>query len=176
LGGRVQVLKQGTLMGLRGNQLYQLYLQYDGLDKIPNTQRHQLETNIFHMSLDEVWAQTQDFFQTYDPQKLAKARTNEKFKMALVFRWYLGNSSKWAITGEPDRKGDYQIWCGPAIGAFNQWCRGSFLEPPDQRRVRQVALNIMEGAAIVTRAQQCKTFGLAVPSRAFDYRPEPLGL
>ncbi len=176
LGGKVQVLKHGTLMGVRGNQLYQLYLQYDRLQAIPQAQRRQLEATIFNTSLEEVWAKTEAFFSANDPQKLALANKDEKFKMALVFRWYLGNSSKWAITGEPGRQADYQIWCGPAIGAFNQWCQGSFLEPLEQRTVAQVGLNLMEGAAKVTRAQQCKTFGLSVPAGAFDCRPEPLTL
>ena len=48
--------------------------------------------------------------------------------MALVFRWYLGQSSRWANAGEPTRKLDYQVWCGPAMGAFNEWAKGSFLE------------------------------------------------
>ena len=58
--------------------------------------------------------------------------------MALVFRWYLGLSSRWANAGEPTRKVDYQVWCGPAMGAFNEWTKGSFLEHRTaQRRVRR---------------------------------------
>ncbi|MEU1494669.1 polyunsaturated fatty acid synthase PfaD, partial [Streptomyces sp. NPDC005776] len=30
-------------------------------------------------------------------------------------RWYLGSSSRWAITGDASRRADYQIWCGPAM-------------------------------------------------------------
>ena len=41
--------------------------------------------------------------------------------MALVFRWYLGRSSHWANAGEPSRTVDYQVWCGPAMAAFNEW-------------------------------------------------------
>jgi trans-AT polyketide synthase, acyltransferase and oxidoreductase domains len=44
--------------------------------------------------------------------------------MALVFRWYLGQSPVWANQGDADRKIDYQIWCGPAMGAFNEWVQG----------------------------------------------------
>ena len=36
----------------------------------------------------------------------------------------------WATAGEPARQIDYQIWCGPAMGAFNQWVKGSPLEKP----------------------------------------------
>ena len=91
--------------------------------------------------------------------------------MALVFRSYLGHSSRWAIAGEPERRTDYQIWCGPAMGAFNAWVRGSFLEDPTRRTVVQVARNLLEGAAAVTRAQQLRACGLPVPLGAFDFRP-----
>ncbi len=94
--------------------------------------------------------------------------------MALVFRSYLGLSSRWAVAGEPDRSADFQIWCGPAMGAFNAWVRGSFLEKPADRSAVQVARNLMEGAAAVTRAQQLRASGLAVPPSAFDFRPRPL--
>jgi len=71
--------------------------------------------------------------------------------MALVFRWYLGNSSRWANEGEASRQADYQVWCGPAMGAFNEWARGSFLEAPENRKVVTVARNLLFGAAVLTR-------------------------
>ncbi|MEC8425156.1 MAG: 2-nitropropane dioxygenase, partial [Myxococcota bacterium] len=103
-----------------------------------------------------------------------KANKDPKHKMALVFRSYLGLSSKWAIAGQADRRMDYQIWCGPAMGAFNAWVRGSFLEAPEARTVVQVGRNLLEGAAVVTRAQQLRSFGVPIPAEAFDYRPRPL--
>ena len=69
---------------------------------------------------------------------------------------------------------DYQIWCGPAMGAFNSWVSGSFLEAPQERRVVQVARNLLEGAAVITRAQQFRSYGVPVPAVAFDFRPRPL--
>ena len=71
--------------------------------------------------------------------------------MALVFRWYLGKSSRWANSGADDRQVDYQIWCGPAMGAFNEWARGSFLENPDCREFETVAMNLLFGACVVMR-------------------------
>jgi trans-AT polyketide synthase/acyltransferase/oxidoreductase domain-containing protein len=92
----------------------------------------------------------------------------------LVFRSYLGQSSRWAIAGVRDRRPDYQIWCGPAMGAFNAWTEGSFLAEPEHRSVVQVARNLLEGAAVVTRAQQLRSFGVPVPPAAFDFKPRPL--
>lgn len=65
-----------------------------------------------------------NYFARHDPQQIERAEKNPKHKMALVFRSYLGQSSNWANAGDPLRKIDYQIWCGPAIGAFNQWVIG----------------------------------------------------
>jgi hypothetical protein len=94
--------------------------------------------------------------------------------MALVFRAYLGLASRWAIDGRAERRIDYQIWCGPAMGAFNAWAKDSFLAVPENRGVVQVARNLMEGAAVITRAQQLRSFGVPVPPSAFDFRPRPL--
>ena len=94
--------------------------------------------------------------------------------MALCFRWYLGLSSRWAIAGEASRRLDFQIWCGPAMGAFNDWVKGSFLEPAEARSVTQIALNLLEGAAVATRAHQLRSYGAPVPNTAFRFRPRPL--
>ena len=94
--------------------------------------------------------------------------------MALVFRAYLFMAAQWAREGQTDRRVDYQIWCGPALGAFNDWARGSFLEPIDHRTVAQIARNLLEGAAVITRAQQVRTCGVDVPATAFAFTPRPL--
>ena len=120
------------------------------------------------------WADTARFWGKRDPAEVERAERDPKHKMALVFRWYLGKASKWAIDGESGRGLDYQIWCGPAMGAFNTWVKGSFLEDPANREVAQIALNLLEGAAVITRAQQLRTLGVPVPAGAFDFRPRPL--
>ncbi len=174
LGVKLQVLKQGTMFGVRANRLYEIYCQYDGIDAIDPTERTKLERTVFRMSFEEVWEQTAQFWAKREPAELERAHTDGKHKMALCFRWYLGLASRWAITGDSERRIDYQIWCGPAMGAFNAWVKDSFLEPPDNRSVTQIALNLLEGAAVVTRAGQLRTYGVAVPSTAFDFRPRPI--
>ena len=62
------------------------------------------------------------------------------------------------------------------MGAFNRWAAGSFLERPENRRVQQIALNLLEGAACVIRGLQLRTYGLNVPGHALAYRPHPLEL
>lgn len=174
IGVKVQVLSRGTMMAVRGNQLYDLYKKYGSLEEIPVATREAIERDLFRMPLEQIWERTQQFFSRADPTQLERAARDPKHRMALVFRWYIGNSSRWPLVGERERQMDYQLWCGPAMGAFNRWVAGSFLEPATARTVQQVALNLLEGAAMVTRAQQYRTYGLSVPAAAFHYRPRPL--
>ena len=102
---------------------------------------------LFRAPLEEIWNETRSFWQSRDPKQVERAERDAKHKMALVFRWYLGLSSRWANAGEPTRQVDYQVWCGPAMGAFNEWTKGSFLERPENRRVVTVAKNLLHGAA-----------------------------
>jgi PfaD family protein len=174
LGVKVQVLKRGTMFGVRAQQLYDIYSSYNGIDDIPADVRAPLEKNILRQTLEEIWASTEAFFAVRDPSEVERAQRDPKHKMALCFRWYLGLSSKWAIAGDDERKMDYQIWCGPAMGSFNTWVAGTFLENPKDRTVVQIARNLLEGAAVITRAQQLRTYGVPVPAAAFNYRPRPL--
>jgi trans-AT polyketide synthase/acyltransferase/oxidoreductase domain-containing protein len=173
-GGKVQVLRRGTMYASRAARLYEVYREQPALEAIPVWLRDKLEREVLHASLAEVWAQTERFWRAADPSELARAEADPKHRMALVFRWYLGKSSRWAIGGERDRRTDYQIWCGPAMGAFNRWTAGSHLAAAADRTVVQIALNLLEGAAVVTRVQQLRSHGVPVPASAFAVTPRPL--
>ena len=162
MGVKVQVLKRGTLFAMRAAKLYELYRAYAGLDQLPTTDRESLEKTIFRAPIETIWDQTREYFRKRDPTRIERAERDPKQKMALVFRWYLGMSSQWANSGEPSRAVDYQIWCGPAMAAFNDWVRGSFLELPANRRVATVALNILYGAAVLTRARILNAQGVGI--------------
>jgi PfaD family protein len=123
-----------------------------------------LEKNFFRAPLETIWDQTKAYFQTRDPAQVERGTRDPKHKMALIFRWYLGQSSHWANAGEPTRAVDYQIWCGPAMAAFNDWVRGSFLERAENRRVVTVALNVLYGAAVLARARSLGGQGIAIPA------------
>lgn len=174
LGVTVQVLRRGTMFAVRAKKLYELYRTYPSLEDIPASEREKVETQLLKATFAEAWASTRSFWSARDPREVAKAEADPRHLMALVFRSYLGLSSRWAVAGESGREADYQIWCGPAMGAFNSWVRGSFLEKPASRTAVQVARNLLEGAAVVSRAQQLRGSGLAVPPSAFDFRPRPL--
>jgi PfaD family protein len=171
MGVKVQVLKRGTMFAMRAARLYEVYRSHASLEEIPAAERAQLEKTIFRLPLDEVWAQTQAFFRQRDPSQLQRAAGDAKHKMALVFRWYLGQSSRWANAGEPSRRLDYQVWCGPAMGAFNEWVKGSFLEQPRNRRVVTLALNLLYGAAVLTRLHLLRCQGGTVPAEWSRLQP-----
>jgi PfaD family protein len=145
---------------MRAAKLYELYRSYPSLEAIPATERTQLEKTVFQLPFDEVWAQTREFFLRRDPIQVPKAEADAKHKMALVFRWYLGQSSRWANAGVADRKLDYQVWCGPSMGAFNEWTRGTYLEQAKNRTVVAIALNLLYGSAIALRKMQLRSQGV----------------
>ena len=153
MGVNLQVLKRGTLFPMRAKKLYQLYQAYDSVEAIPADERHKLEQQIFQRGLDEVWADCVEFFNQRDPEQIERAKDNPKRKMALVFRWYLGLATRWAIANQKGREMDYQIWCGPAMGAFNDWARGTDLEQPQNRHVAEVGRRLLEEAAYLYRKQ-----------------------
>ena len=174
LGVKVQVLKRGTMFGVRSAKLYEAYHQHPSLESIPAELKAKLEKDVMHATFEDIWAETKSFWQHRDPHEVARAEADPKHKMALVFRWYLGKASKWSIDGEASRRADYQIWCGPAMGAFNRWAKGTFLAEQQNRGVVQIARNLLEGAAVITRAGQLRSFGLPVPAASFQFRPRPL--
>ena len=174
MGVKVQVLKRGTMFAQRGQRLAEFYRRYNSFEEAPTHEVKYLEKTILGRNVEAIWADTESHFSKNDPQQLVRARMDAKHQMALVFRWYLFMGAQWARQGHTARRADYQIWCGPAMGAFNDWVRGSFLEQVGARTVRQIALNLLEGAATVTRAGQLRAAGVVTPASAFDFRPRPL--
>jgi PfaD family protein len=173
LGVRLQVLRRGSMFAFRAERLYRIYAAHAAWTQVPAATRGKVEREILRASFEEVWGETRRFWLARAPEQAARAERDEKHRMALVFRWYLGSSSRWAIQGTTERRADYQIWCGPAMGAFNRWVAGGFLADPAQRSVVQIARNLLEGAAVVTRAQQARSLGVPVPAAAFAFSPRP---
>ncbi len=174
MGGKVQVLKRGTMFAMRAAKLYDLYVRYDSFDQVPAKDREMVEKTILRRSFDEEWEETKNFFKKRDPRQIEKAEKDPRHKMALVFRSYLGRSSMWGVVGETDRKIDFQIWCGPSIGAFNEWVKGSFLEKAENRKFVTVAMNLLFGASVITRASWLAGQGVVLPPAARRFEPMEL--
>jgi trans-AT polyketide synthase, acyltransferase and oxidoreductase domains len=172
MGVKLQVLKRGTMFPMRAQKLYELYRTYDSIESIPLAEREKLEKQVFRKTIAEVWEGTVTYLSQHNPEKLAKAVNNPKLKMASIFKWYLGLSSRWSNSGEIGREVDYQIWCGPAMGGFNDWVRNSYLAEPKNRLVVDVANHIMNGSAYLYRIQSLKMQGLQMHDFYTHYFPE----
>jgi len=146
LGAKVQVLKKGLFFPTRANKLYELYRQYNSLDEINEKTKEQIQEKYFNRSFIEVYDDIKAF---YPPHEIEKAERNPKHKMALIFRWYFGYSSRLALQGDEAHRVDYQIHCGPALGAFNQWVKGTPLENWRNRHVDEIAVKIMTATAVL---------------------------
>ena len=167
MGVTVQVLKGcGTMFPMRGKKLYEIYRKYNSFEEIPAADKATIEKQCFPETLEVAWANTEKFWAGRDPKQVEKANADPHHKMALTFRGYLGLSSRWAIAGNPDRKADYQIWCGPAMGAFNEWTKGTFLEGVENRHVVTVAFNLMFGAARELRLTALRNQGIVLDQSA----------
>lgn len=171
MGVNVQVLKFGTLFPVRAKKLYEIYRRYDSLETLPAADREFIERDLLRCSVDQEWANTKAFFDQRDPKQVERASREPKHKMALVFRSYLGRASRWANQGLEDRKVDYQVWCGPAMGAFNEWARGTHLEKMQDRRADQVAHNLLVGAAYLTRLNTLKQQGFVPDAASESFAP-----
>jgi len=171
MGVTVQVLKRGTMFPMRAARLYEIYRGHAALEEIPAAEREKLEKTMFLAPLEDIWRDTRAYFQQRDPKQVERAERDPKHRMALVFRWYLGQAAHWAKDGNPARKMDYQVWAGPAMGAFNEWAAGSFLAKAEQRQVVTVARNILYGAAVLSRSAMLRSQGVHLPAEAVQITP-----
>ena len=173
MGIKVQVLKKGTMFPMRAQKLYEIYRSYSSIENLPADLHNELEEKFFRQPLTSVWQEIVAYFTEHDRQQLVRAEKDNKHKLALLCRSYLGQSSNWANSGVSDRQVDYQIWCGASMGVFNSWVEGSYLADPGQRRVAEVSLNILYYAALLARLQNLHQQGYT-PRAVIDVKPLPL--
>jgi trans-AT polyketide synthase/acyltransferase/oxidoreductase domain-containing protein len=140
LGAKIQVLKKGLFFPSRANKLYDLYRQHNSLDEIDEKTRNMVQEKYFGRSFDEVY---QELKAKYPASEIEKAERNPKYKMVLIFKWYFGYSTHLALSGNQEHKVDYQIHCGPALGSFNQWVKGTPLEDWRNRHVDEIGVKLM---------------------------------
>ena len=144
LGSKVQVLKKGVFFPARAEKLVAIYRQHESLEAIDPALRRQIEDRYFRRSFEEVYA---DIAKTYAPAEIARAEAMPKHRMALVFKRYFRDTTDWALAGDRTRKVDFQVHCGPAQGAFNQWVSGTELESWQSRHVDDIAIRLLGGTA-----------------------------
>lgn len=146
-GTRAQVLRRGLFYPARANKLYELYQRYGSLDEIDQHTADQLQRKYYRRSFDDVWAETEAYYAQANPAALDRARVDAKFRMLLVFKAYFVQSIRLAMSGSQESRVDYQINCGPAMGALNGLLRGTAREDWRHRHVDDIAEFLMTGAA-----------------------------
>jgi trans-AT polyketide synthase, acyltransferase and oxidoreductase domains len=147
LGAKVQVFKKGIFFPARANRLYELYQRHNSIDEIDEKTRRQIEEKYFRRSFEDVWRETKSYYLDAGRKKLEELERSPKQKMALIFRWYFVHSSRLALDGDEQQKLDYQIHCGPALGAFNRWVSGTELKPWRNRHVADIAERLLVATA-----------------------------
>jgi len=143
-GAKVQVLNRGLLFPARANKLYGLYCHYNSLEEIDQNTCHEIQERYLKCSFDAVY---DDIKAYYSKEFIQRVELNPRQKMALIFRWYMRLSTTLAMEGLSERRVDYQIHCGPAMGAFNQWVKGAPLEDWRERHVDEVGVLLLQETA-----------------------------
>ncbi|MDG4810847.1 ACP S-malonyltransferase [Micromonospora sp. WMMD1120] len=140
IGARVQVLRRGVFFPARANKLYQLYQQHDSLESIDAKTRQQIEQRYFKRSFDDVFDLVRQYKGGDWP---AGERLTPKQRMLAVFKWYFAYTSELALRGDPAGRVDYQVHCGPALGAFNSWVQGTEVADWRHRHADEIGLRLL---------------------------------
>ncbi len=143
-GSKIQVLRKGVFFPARANKLYEIYRRYNSLDEIDKLTMTQIQEKYFKRSFEKVYEEVKSHAPTHE---IEKAEKNPKHKMALIFRWYFAYSTRLALSGSEESIVDYQVHCGPALGAFNQWVKGTELEYWGNRHVDEIGKKLMVDTA-----------------------------
>ncbi|WP_281285985.1 PfaD family polyunsaturated fatty acid/polyketide biosynthesis protein [Melghirimyces algeriensis] len=147
IGAKAQVVRKHTQFYNRANRLYELFMQYDAIEEIPDEIKQEIETHYFKRTFAEVWDLVCEYKKKKNPQHLMEAQANPRFKMALIFKWYFAYCNRATLNGDLSEKDNFQIFCGPALGAFNQWVKGTPYEDWKKRHVVDVAALLMQQAS-----------------------------
>lgn len=147
LGGRVRVMKKGVLSHARANKLYDVWRTHDSWESVSPALRTQIEERYLLATFDEAYALARAAAPADAPG--TEPDPDPRQRMALVFRWYCDNALRLAVDGTPGREVDYQVWCGPALGAANQWLREAGLGAWQDRHADEICRRLMDEASTI---------------------------
>jgi trans-AT polyketide synthase, acyltransferase and oxidoreductase domains len=150
-GIRTRMVKRGVFFPARANRLYELWRQHNSFEAIDRVTRRLIEEKYLLCPFDDAYAAAKARLRRTVPEVDARTMESPKEKLALAFRHYFDRGFELALAGDPSRRVDYLIYCGPAMGAFNHWVQGTKLEPWEARHVDLVAQYLMEETARLLR-------------------------
>lgn len=131
LGGRIPVLRRGTLHPARAQHLYEVYLRHKGFADVEPAQLRAIEDAYLRRRVDDVPGNTAD----------------PRARLAAVARWYLRDCARRARAGETADRANFRVHSGPAVAAFNASVAGTDRADWRRRPVVDVAWSIMRDAA-----------------------------
>ncbi|MEU6508500.1 ACP S-malonyltransferase [Streptomyces sp. NPDC046942] len=144
LGMRVRAVRRGVFLPARAAKLHDLWARYDSYEDIDEPTRRRLEDGFLPGASAAVATQ---------------AGGDAKARMAAAFRSYLDHGFDLARRGEPGRRVDYLVYCGPAMGAFNAWVAGTDLAPWQARDVDTIAERLLAETADLLRTRASAFLG-----------------
>lgn len=148
IGAKVQVVAKQSKFIERANTLYQMFMEYDSLEEIPEDKKKEIEHNYFKKSFKDVWKEIVEYKKRRNPKDLEEAATNKRFKMALFIKWYHAHCNKMTLEGNVEESDNFEIFCGPAMALFNKELKGTKLEHWQDRHVDEIAQLLMEKACV----------------------------
>jgi trans-AT polyketide synthase/acyltransferase/oxidoreductase domain-containing protein len=137
---KIQVLKKGTLFPFRAKKLHYYNLLYNSIEDFPDALVKDLEKNYYGESIPEILSSMQ---KKVPFDKFEELANNPKKKMEALFILYFYQSVKNAYNGNINDKINFQIHCGPAMGAFNFYIKDSPFEIWENRHVDQIAIKLL---------------------------------
>ena len=161
-GAKVQVLRKGTFFPGRANKLFELYSRHNSIDELDPDTVKQIEERYLRRSFAEAWKETMAY-QMRKSSEFSAATLSPKQKMALIFRSYFAQSAQAAMDGVEEERMNFQVHCGPALGAFNQWIQDTSLASWRNRHVSHMADMLMRDAALLIGEQYKRLSGISNP-------------
>jgi len=146
-GAQVQVVRKGLTFAANANILYEIYRRYSSLEELDARTLNTLQNTIFRRNVADVWDEVQAHYLRTNPDRLRAIQAHPRRRMAAILRWYFAYTSTLALQGSSERPSEYQIHCGPALGAFNQWVRGTELQHWHHRHVSDIGRRLMHATA-----------------------------
>ncbi len=170
--GQVQVVRKGTLFAARANRLQRVYREHGRWDDVDLPTRSSIERRILKDSYHNVLEKVRSRYVLQNrADRLRLLEQDPRQQLAAVFTTYLVHTTVAAIEGDAGLAADFQIHCGPALGAFNEWVQGSALEDWRNRHVDTIADALL--AAVRADSRNGETTGNA--RSELDRVPDPIG-
>ncbi|MFS0762814.1 ACP S-malonyltransferase [Peribacillus phoenicis] len=133
--GQTQVVKKGVFFPARANKLYDLLKQYKNISDMDSKTKEMIEKKYLNEGIQTILR--------YEEQVSTDNRPTSNNTMQTILKFYLNNTVQLAINGESSQKVNFNIYCGPALGAFNRWVKGTELEEWNNRHIDVISRKIM---------------------------------